>query len=335
MNVIFRRPWDLPASAITDVSVYRQRRWHRREFLKALGLGGVGLGLSTSLSGCAQQKPTAEEVQAAGSVAAPELPEAQQVYPSPRTPGFEYGRPETDQVEAATYTNFYEFTGPTTKEAFRYVEKFQPLPWTIEVDGLCSKPTKFDMDDLYSTFAFEERPYRHRCVETWAMCVPWTGFPLAALIARVEPQASAKYVRFETFHRPEEASYVAVDDTFPWPYSEGLTLAEATHPLAFLATGIYGEPLPKQHGSPVRLVVPWKYGFKGIKSIVKITLTDQQPATFWNTVAPREYDFPANVNPDIPHPRWSQKTEWMLGTRERYPTQIYNGYGDLVGSLYG
>lgn len=333
MQFISRPSWYVRPQAITDPSIYRQRKWHRRQFLQALGIGGAGLCLSGGLNGCAQ-KPTEAEVSAAGDVPVPVAPGDKVIYPSQRSPLYAYGRPETEQLEAATYTNFYEFTGPTTKQAYRFVEKFQPSPWVVEVDGLCDHPMKFDMDDLYREFDFEERAYRHRCVETWAMCVPWTGFALADLLVKVQPKATATHVRFETFHRPDEARYVGLDDSFPWPYIEGLKLSEALNELTFLATGIYGEPLPKQHGSPIRLVVPWKYGFKCIKSIVKITLTDQQPATFWNTVAPREYDFPANVNPEVPHPRWSQKTEWMLGTMERFPTEIYNGYGDSVGGLY-
>lgn len=331
MQFIIRKIWDAPQRHITDELIYRQRRWHRREFLQTLGLGGIGLAVATQ-SGCAQ-KPSAAEVDAAGAVNLPP-PVTGSIYPAPRNPKFEYGRDETDRSEAAQFTNFYEFTGPTTKAAYKYVENFQPTPWSVVVDGLCDHPTTFDFDDLFAQFSFEERAFRHRCVETWAMCVPWTGFPLADLLAKVGPKSSATHVQFQTFNRPEEARYMAIDTTYPWPYTEGLTLAEATNELAFLATGVYGEPLPKQHGSPIRLVLPWKYGFKSIKSIVRITLTDSAPATFWNSIAPREYDFQANVNPDVPHPRWSQKTEWMLGTRERFPTVMYNGYGDFVGRLY-
>jgi sulfoxide reductase catalytic subunit YedY len=327
MQFIIRRPWDLPQRLITDEAVYRQRRQHRREFLAAMG-GALG---ALAFAGC-QQKPTSEELQAAAGVPVPTAPGGHSVYPAPRNPLYEYGRDETLADDAAAFTNFFEFT--TAKSVYRHVARFQPLPWSVKVDGLCDRPTTFDMDDLYQTFAFEERAYRHRCVETWAMCIPWTGFPLADLIQHVGPQAKATFVRFETFNRPDEAPGIARDDSYPWPYTEGLTLAEATNELAFIATGVYAQPLPKQHGAPVRLVVPWKYGFKSIKSIVRITLTDERPATFWNTVGPREYDFEANVNPAVPHPRWSQRTEYMLGTRERFPTQIYNGYGEFVGSLY-
>jgi sulfoxide reductase catalytic subunit YedY len=182
-------------------------------------------------------------------------------------------------------------------------------------------------------FPLEERLYRHRCVEAWAMAVPWTGFPLAALLKQAEPQPGARYVRFESFDRPAETSRQS-GRSDPWPYTEGLTLAEATNELAFIATGMYGHALLKQHGAPVRLVVPWKYGFKSAKSIVRIELTAEKPATFWNTVSPHEYGFEANVDPAVPHPRWSQAAERMLGTREVRETQRFNGYGEWVGNLY-
>lgn len=322
MNYFVRRPWDLPQSLITEESIYRDKP-SRREFVKALGLGGIGLSLA-SLSGC--QQATLEEIDQAGKVEA-----VPSFYPAQSNDSFEYGRPETERRAAAEFCNFYEFA--TTKDVFRHVAPFNPTPWEFTVEGLCKNPLKFDMDDVYKSFQLEERAYRHRCVETWAMCVPWTGFVLADLLKQVEPMASAKYVHFETFMRPKEASQQSYDD-FPWPYVEGLTIEEAMTPITFMATGIYGQPLPKQHGAPIRLVTPWKYGFKSIKSIVKIKLTDQQPATFWNTVNPLEYKFQANVEPLVPHPRWSQETEWMLGTYERYPSVIYNGYGDYVGGLY-
>jgi sulfoxide reductase catalytic subunit YedY len=213
------------------------------------------------------------------------------------------------------------------------VKPFQPVPWTLEVGGLVGKPRTFDLEDLLRAFPLEERIYRHRCVEAWAMVVPWTGFPLAALLRQVEPLPSARFVRFVSFERPSEASHQK-DRSQPWPYTEGLTLAEASNELAFLATGMYGHPLLKQHGSPVRLVVPWKYGFKSAKAIVRIELTAEQPATFWNTLMPHEYDFWANVNPTVPHPRWSQEKERLLGTGETRPTQRYNGYAEWVAHLY-
>lgn len=330
MSRNIRSLWRVHESRHTPESIWQTSKQHRREFLKWAGLSGVG-GLAAGLMGC-QRGPQ-------GDASAPVLPPAPSgptdwIGELRRNSQFEYGRAETERIEAASYTNFYEFTGPYSKKSHLYVAKFQSEPWSISVEGECAKPREFDLDDLRA-FELEERAYRHRCVETWAMCVPWTGFPLRSLLERVEPKSTAKFVEFQTFHRPNEAEYVAQDDSYPWPYREGLTIAEATNELAFIALGVFGEPLPKQHGAPVRLVVPWKYGFKGIKSIVRITLTDHQPATFWNAVNGREYDFQANVNPDVPHPRWSQKTEWMLGTHARHPTQYLNGYADFVGSLYG
>ncbi len=320
MYGFMRRPWDLPQSFHTPWEVYRGTRPSRRDFL--LGLGASAL----AMSGC-QKAPTDEELKAAGAVA---LDTSK--YPATRNPQFEYGRDESRRRETEQFANFYEFA--STKDVFRYVGQFNPTPWSVEVTGLCRHPTTYDLDQLVSTFPLEERAYRHRCVETWAMCVPWTGFPLASLVQAADPLPTAKYVRFETFLRPTEATQQA-DKNYPWPYQEGLTLAEATNELAFIATGIYGAPLPKQNGAPVRLVIPWKYGFKSIKSIVKIEFTPDPPSTFWNALNPHEYSFEANVDPAVPHPRWSQQYEWMLGTKENFETVKYNGYGDWVAKLYG
>jgi sulfoxide reductase catalytic subunit YedY len=240
------------------------------------------------------------------------------------------GRPMTDQAAAARYCNFYEFTGG--KAVWRVIDNFQPYPWKVEVAGMVDDPHTYDIDDLVRSFPLEERVYRHRCVEAWAMVVPWTGFPLWRLLKKAGVKAGAKYVRFVSFHDPKIAPNQR--RSLPWPYTEGLTLDEAMSELTFVTTGVYGRPLIKQHGAPVRVVVPWKYGFKGAKSVVKIEVTDRQPATFWNTLQANEYDFWANVNPDVPHPRWSQASERMLGTGERRPTVIYNGYGQWVANLY-
>ena len=322
-NIIKRRIWNLPDSQLTDPGLFLDRST-RREFLKDLGLPIAGGIAAAWLSGCRPGDP--ETVLSLGKIRF-----GSEHYPAGRNSDFEYGRAETSRVEAAKYTNFYEFTG--TKRVYEHIESFQPIPWTVRVDGLCKNPREFDLGDIYETFSLEERAYRHRCVETWAMCVPWTGFPLAELLRLVEPLPQAKFVRFETFHRPQQAPQQDFTG-YPWPYTEGLTMPEAENPLAFLATGVYGEPLLKQHGAPIRLVVPWKYGFKSIKSITRIELTASQPATFWNTLNPHEYGFTANVDPDVPHPRWSQQTEWMLGTQERFQTVKYNGYGEFVASLY-
>ncbi len=318
-------PWNRPEREVTPESA----RPTRRRWLKAVGAGGLaaavaaGGGLWWWFRGGKDS-----EVLAAGQFDPPGLDR----YPARPHPGFQALRGTlTPEVETARYCNFYEFS--STKNVWRSVHKFQPLPWTLEVGGLVAKPRTFDLDELVRAFPLEERVYRHRCVEAWAMVVPWTGFPLAALLRRVEPLPGAKYVRFTSFHRPAEASHQAAS-ALPWPYTEGLTLAEATNELAFLATGLYGHPLLKQNGAPIRLVVPWKYGFKSAKSILHIELTAERPATFWNTLVPHEYDFGANVNPAVPHPRWSQEEERMLGTGDRRRTELYNGYAEWVAPLY-
>ena len=234
---------------------------------------------------------------------------------------------------AATYNNFYEFSSSKTN-IWKLVERFETRPWEIEISGLVENPMKIDIDDLIKQMPLEERIYRFRCVETWAMVVPWIGFPMKALLEKVQPKNEAKYVRMTTFMDPDVA-FQQNNGRLPWPYVEGLTLAEAMNDLAMLVVGIYGHILPPQHGAPIRLIVPWKYGFKSIKSIVSIEFTDKKPRTFWNVILPREYGFEANVNPNVPHPRWSQANEWLIPTRDvSYPTQIYNGYGEYVAHLY-
>jgi sulfoxide reductase catalytic subunit YedY len=318
--------WNFPEREATpEAAVLSRRRW-----LKRLGLGGLALGAAaaTGTWWWWTHGGSDDEVLAAGRVATP----GQDLYPAPANEHYtSLDRPLTTEAAAARYCNFYEFS--TGKQVWRNVGPFEPVPWTLEVTGLVTRPRTFDLDDLLHTFALEERLYRHRCVETWAMAIPWTGFPLAALLRLVEPLASASHVRFVSFDRPAEASRQQYRGE-PWPYTEGLTIAEAGNELAFLATGMYGHPLLKQHGAPVRLVVPWKYGFKSAKSLVRIELIDKQPATFWNTLGPREYDFWANVNPAVPHPRWSQAHERMLGTGEVRPTQPFNGYSEWVAGLY-
>jgi sulfoxide reductase catalytic subunit YedY len=316
------RAFHLPNREITPESALLSRR----RLLKWAGLGSIALAAGGGFwwwyGGGSD-----EDVLAAGRVETPGM----DLYPAVSNSQFgELDRPLTAEPEAARYCNFYEFTA--TKRVWRSVEAFQPVPWTLEVSGLVAMPRTFDLDDLLHGFPLEERNYRHRCVETWAMAIPWTGFPLAWLVRHVEPLPDARFVQFVTFQRPDEAS--RQDNSNPWPYTEGLTLAEATNELTILATGMYGHPLLKQHGAPVRLVVPWKYGFKSAKSLVRIEFTNRRPATFWNTLVPNEYDFQANVDPRVPHPRWSQARETMLGTGEVRPTQIFNGYGEWVGKLY-
>jgi sulfoxide reductase catalytic subunit YedY len=316
-------PSNLPERALTPESALLSRR----RLLKALGIGGAGVALGTGVWWWTKRGSDAE-VLAGGRGPLP----GADLYPAARNARFgAVDRALTSEAEAARYCNFYEFN--SGKQVWRYVQPFQPVPWTLAVGGLVAKPRTFDLDDVLRTFPLEERLYRHRCVETWAMAIPWTGFPLAALLRQVEPLPEARFVRFVSFHRPEQASHQR-DRSQPWPYTEGLTLAEAGNELTFLATGMYGHPLLKQHGAPLRLVVPWKYGFKSAKSVVRLELTAKQPATFWNTLVPREYDFWANVNPAVPHPRWSQAKERMLGSGEVRPTQPYNGYAEWVAHLY-
>ena len=307
-----KRAWELPESMATDESVYM----NRREWLRGAGFTGLGLGAAlaagTGLSGAAMA--------AIGG------------YPFPRNGAYTLDRAITDEEEATTYTNFYEFG--SSKNIWKKTRDMVTDPWAVTIDGMVETEMKIDATDLVAAMGdTEERLYRHRCVEAWAMAVPWSGVPLANLVALAKPTAGAKYLRMETFLDPSIAPG-QTQSWYPWPYVEGLTIEEAQNELAFLATGIYSKPLPNQNGAPIRLVVPWKYGFKSIKSITRFTFTDQRPKSFWQELAGKEYGFWANVNPGIPHPRWPQKTEKLLGTNERVPTQIFNGYRDQVEHLY-
>ena len=287
-NVIIRPDWHIPESSITPINEYR----NRRSFVKQLGLGAGVAGLSL-----------ADTLEAA---AAPKL------YPAKRNAKYNPKVVLTNKAWATGYNNFYEFT--TSKEHVRFlVDKFKTNPWEVEVSGLCDKPFKFDAQEMARKLGLEERVYRFRCVEAWSMIVPWTGYTLSKILKQAEPKASAKYVKFYTAMKPAEMPGLARLPQYPWPYTEGLRLDEAMHDLTFMATGIFGEPLPKQNGAPLRLVVPWKYGYKSIKSIVKIEFTNRQPKTLWNALAPREYPFESNVDPGVPHPRWSQASERLIG----------------------
>lgn len=324
MLIKTRKTWELSENRATPEKVYL----NRREFLQKMGFAGAGALtlLACGLSG----NSNAESGQ--WKKVADSIPPVAPPYPVPRNDRFTGGRPMTPEEIAAAYNNFYEFT--TDKDrVWRLVERFKTEPWKIEISGHVERKLTLDMDYLLQKMPLEERVYRHRCVEAWSMVVPWSGFAMKALIDLARPTSKAKYVRMLTFLRPGEAPGQR-QSWYPWPYYEGLTMQEAVHELTFLATGIYGHALPKQHGAPLRLVVPWKYGFKSIKSIVSIEFVSKQPKTFWNDLAAHEYDFQANVNPTVPHPRWSQATERDIGTGERIPTQVYNGYGELVAPLY-
>lgn len=310
--------WETPESQVTPEIDYI----NRRKFIKNLGLGSAGALLFSTSNACAQGSALEKQLE----------PFRAHTLNAENNANFTVDREMTDEVVAATYNNYYEFTA-SKSTVWKRVEKFKTRPWEIEISGLVEKPMTLDVDDLIKKMPLEERIYRFRCVEAWAMVVPWIGFPMKALLEKVQPKAEAQYVRMLTFLDADMAPQQH-DIRMPWPYFEGLTLAEAMNDLTLLTVGIYGHILPPQHGAPIRLIVPWKYGFKSIKSIVSIELTDKKPRTFWNTLAPREYDFEANVNPNVPHPRWSQASERMIGTGKRLPTMIYNGYGDAVAHLY-
>ena len=308
-----RKGWALPDSAATPEDVYL----NRRRFM-SVAAGGAAL--------------------AASATALPRLTRAQQVddptgdlYPVPRNMIYRVDRDLTSEEDATTYNNFYEFG--SHKEIWRAAQALPIRPWTVTFDGLVEEERTVDIDTLIRAMPLEERVYRLRCVEAWAMTVPWSGFPMRALVDYARPLSDARYVRMETF---QDVSFAPGQRQFwyPWPYVEGLTIAEATHDLAFLVTGLYGKPVPRQNGAPLRLAVPWKYGFKSLKSIVRFTFTDERPVNFWQEIADHEYGFWANVNPDVPHPRWSQATERLLGSNERVPTRLYNGYAEFVADLY-
>jgi sulfoxide reductase catalytic subunit YedY len=325
MLIKIPRGWEIPESQATPEDVYL----NRRKFLKAMGV--VGTGMLGLLTGCQRVEGQSERL-SPSPAGLPPPSKTSHLYPAKRSQRFTLDRALTEEAIAGRYNNFYEFS-PAKDRVWRLVEEFATRPWQVEVTGLVAKPKVYDLDELVSRMPLEERLYRFRCVEAWSMAVPWTGFPLRALIELVEPLSAAKYVRMLTFLRPEQAPGQQ-DRRFPWPYFEGLTMAEATNELTLLVTGVYGHELSKQHGAPIRLIVPWKYGFKSIKSVVRLEFVEDRPRTFWNELVPREYDFWANVNPQVPHPRWSQASERVIDTGERRPTLLYNGYADFVADLY-
>ena len=325
-NLILPPTWRIPERKATPEPLYF-KAVNRRSCLKLFGAGV--LLASGVLPGCTTH--VSEEEFAKNPKNFDWSDFDREVYPATRYPEFVLDRPLTEEHIAAQYNNFYEFS-EAKDDVWRRVGGFKSRPWTLEIKGLVNRPQQIDVDQLLRTMPLEERLYRHRCVEAWAMTVPWTGFPLKALIDKIEPLSGARYVRFTSFYSPNIA--MGQRGYGPWPYTESLTMEEAINELTMLVTGIYGHPLPKQHGAPLRLVTPWKYGFKSIKSIVSIEFTAEPSSTFWNTLVPFEYGFVANVNPQIPHPRWSQATERMIGTNQRLPTLYLNGYEQWVGHLY-
>ncbi len=308
------RGWELKDSALTPEHVFR----NRRRFLA----GAAGAMFAPALLAC-------EKKAAAEGDATPDPSTG--LYPVKRNEKYTLDRDLTPEAEATSYNNCYEFG--TSKDIKDAAQSLPIRPWAITIDGMVDKPQTIAIDDLLKQMPLEERNYRHRCVEAWSMAVPWSGFPLAELVKLAQPQSGATFLRFESFMNADAAPGQD-DPIYPWPYVEGVTLAEATNELAFVATGIYGKPLPKQNGAPLRIALPWKYGFKSAKGIQRITFTNEQPVGLWQALQSSEYGFYANVNPAFSHPRWSQESERVLGSGERVPTQLFNGYGEFVAGLY-
>jgi sulfoxide reductase catalytic subunit YedY len=304
--MLIKKPTDIKSSEITP----EEAALNRRKFLAAAGVATVGvLGSVKILSALA---PGARS--AGGAVAAQQNE-----------------KPNTYE-EITTYNNYYEF-GTDKDDPSRNAKNFRTRPWTVKVDGLVKKPAEYQFDDLVKPYKLQDRVYRFRCVEAWSMVIPWQGIPLADMIKRFEPLPSAKYVQFTTLYAPDRMPGER-DNVLPWPYVEGLRMDEAMHPLTLMTTGLYGKPLPNQDGAPLRLIVPWKYGFKGIKAIVRISFVEAQPKNTWQISAPDEYGFYANVNPEVDHPRWTQASERRIGQFRRQKTLMFNGYADQVAHMY-
>jgi sulfoxide reductase catalytic subunit YedY len=307
--MLIGKPSDIRSSEITDKKVYMRRR----DFIRAAGLTAAGAVLGVD-DAQAQSWP---RVKIPGTI---------------QSSGWGKGEKLNAYEDIATYNNFYEF-GTEKDDPAANAHTLKTTPWTVKVEGLVAKPADYHLEDLVKPQVLEDRIYRLRCVERWSMVIPWVGFPLASVLKRIEPKSTAKFVEFTTLFNPQQMPGQR-RDVLDWPYVEGLRLDEAMHPLTILAVGLYGEYLPNQNGAPLRLVVPWKYGFKSIKSIVRIRLTERQPMNSWQLSAPHEYGFYSNVNPERDHPRWSQARERRIGEFLMRPTQIFNGYGDQVASLY-
>jgi sulfoxide reductase catalytic subunit YedY len=315
MYIKRRRGWELPEGRATPERVYINRR--------TLIAGGAVVGAGVLGAMIFNRSAT-------GQASASDDP-SRGFYPAARNARYVVERAVTPEEISTTYNNFYEFG--TDKSIYHAADALVTRPWEIRVDGLVEKEFTIGIDDLLSRVTLEERVYRHRCVEAWSMVVPWTGFPLTQLLEIAKPLGSAKYLRMETFNDPEMASGQK-QFWYPWPYVEGLTMAEAANELSFMVTGAYGKPVAKSMGAPLRIHLPWKYGFKSIKSIVRFSFVEDRPFSFWEELNSSEYGFWANVNPDVPHPRWSQANERDITTNERIPTVLFNGYGEYVAGLY-
>lgn len=321
IRLIRRRGWEIPESQATPEALVVGRRGTLRAAAgAAMGLGIAAPASAQWLFGRREPEPAAPP-----AVEAPPLPEHM------RNQRYRPDRAVSAERDATTYNNYYEFG--SQKGIWPAAQRLPQRPWALRVDGMVEEPQDFDLDDLVRRVGIEERVYRLRCVEAWAMTVPWSGFQLSALLDLVRPLGSARYVVFETAQVPAVMPGLR-QSWYPWPYVEGCTIEEAANELTFMPIGMYGKPLPPQNGGPFRVVFPWKYGFKSGKSVTRITLTDQRPVSFWERVQGNEYGFWANVNPEVPHPRWSQATERLLGSNERVPTRLFNGYGEFVADLY-
>ncbi len=309
--------WELPEASATPEDVF----WNRRQLIQAMGLGAatIGAGALGISDAFGSADPTMD------------------LYPAKRNEAYKLDRPITAEKLNLEYNNFYEFG--TTKRIAEAAQALPIRPWEVKIDGLVEKEITIGIDELIRKMGIEERLYRHRCVEAWSMTVPWSGFAFSKLVDFAQPKSSAKFIRMETFNNPEVAPgqkppLLSWGKQLPWPYVEGLTMEEARNDLSFLVTGAYGKPVAKQMGAPLRLALPWKYGFKSIKSVVRFSFTDEQPKSFWEQILGHEYGFWANVNPAVAHPRWSQASERVLGTNKRVPTLLFNGYGEQVAHLY-
>lgn len=313
MLIKIKRGWEISESKVTPEQIFANRRQFMRGTIGAAVMAGAGIG-GKAFSAVQAGDPTVD------------------LYPARANPAYgPLDRPLTDEALSSTYNNFYEFA--SHKQISDAAQALPIRPWKVRIDGLVRKAQTLDIDSLIRKMPIEERIYRHRCVERWSMIVPWSGFPVAEILKLADPEPEARYVRMETFQNPDIAAGQK-QFWYPWPYIEALTMEEAQNDLAFMVTGAYGKPLAKQFGAPLRLALPWKYGFKSIKSIVRITLTDTRPVSFWEQTNADEYGFWANVNPEVPHPRWSQAVEEPLGTGDNVPTQLFNGYTEQVAALY-
>ncbi|MCC6471649.1 MAG: protein-methionine-sulfoxide reductase catalytic subunit MsrP [Alphaproteobacteria bacterium] len=313
--MLIKRPrgWEIKEARATPEAVFHDRR----RVAQALGLGSILAGIG--------------EFGALGSALADEADPSAGLYPAKQNPAYTVAMPLTPEDIATKYNNFYEFG--SHKQIASAAQELKTRPWTVKIEGMVEKPMEVGIDNLLKAMPLEERLYRHRCVEAWSMKVPWSGFALKALVDYAKPLGSAKYLEMYTFvdvkMAPGQRSF-----WYPWPYVDGLTMAEATSEMAFIATGLYGKPIHKQNGAPLRLAVPWKYGFKSVKSIVRFAFTDKRPKGFWEQLQASEYGFWANVNPEVPHPRWSQAQETDIGTQEKIPTLLFNGYAEQVAGIY-